>query len=86
MDLSLPNLEVHMVVVTPYKIVENITANKKYIITRIDNDMVHIINDLGVSSKYKGLYFIEAEIYFSLSLYMTFVRILGISNLPLKTL
>ena len=86
MNLSLPNLEVHMMVVTPYKTIENITPNKKYIIVGIDHDTIHLINDIGVSCKYKGLYFIEAEIFFSLSLYMTFVRILGISNIPLKTL
>jgi hypothetical protein len=86
MNLSLPNLEVHMVVVTPYRTIENITPNKKYIITRIDYDTIHLVNDIGVSCKYKGIYFLEAEIYFSLCLYMTFVRILEISNLPLKTL
>jgi hypothetical protein len=86
MNFSLPNLEVHMVVVTPYKIIENITANKKYIILRIEDDIVYLINDLGVECRYRGIQFIEAEVFFALSLYMTFVKILGISSLPLKSL
>lgn len=86
MDLSLPNLEVHMVVTTPYKIISNITPNKKYMILGIDEDNILIRNDVGVECLYLGLYFIEADIFFALSLYMTYVRILGIANSPLESL
>ncbi len=86
MDFNLPELEKHMVVTTPYQTIPNITANKKYIILGVDRNLVLLRNDVGAECLYSGLDFIEAEIFFALSMYMTFTRILGLANLPLKSL
>lgn len=86
MNMILPGLEKHMVVITPYQLIPHITPNKKYIILEIDRDIISIRNDIGIVSRYSGIEFIEADIYFTLNLYMTFTRILNLSNRPLKTL
>lgn len=86
MNFSLPDLEKFMVVTTPYQTIPNITANKKYVILEIRKNMIILRNDTGVLCPYSGIDFIEAEIFFALSLYMTFTRILNLANLPLKSL
>lgn len=86
MSMMLPGLEVHMVVITPYQLIPHITANKKYIILEIDKGMVRISNDLGDIGWYSGLEFIEADVYFSINLLMTFTRILNLSKNPLYSL
>ena len=86
MDFGLPDLEKYMVVTTPYQTIPNITANKKYIILGTEKGMIQLRNDIGVIGIYSGIEFIEAEIFFALSLYLTFTRVLGLANLPLKSL
>jgi hypothetical protein len=82
----LPGLEVHMVVVTPYEIIPNITANKKYVIEDIRGNMIKIRNDFGELSWQMGIEFIEADVYFSICLLQTFNRILNLSSNPLYSL
>lgn len=86
MSFSLPDLEKYMVVTTPYQTIPNITANSKYIILGIDRNLILLRNDAGVECLYSGIDFIEAEIYFALSLYITCTKMFGLANLPLKSL
>lgn len=72
-----------MVVTTPYDTLPNITPNSKYIIIKIEQDIVWVRNDYGEVYPYKGMNFIEADVYFSLCLYVTFMRLLDLSNKPL---
>lgn len=75
-----------MVVVTPYEIIPNITANKKYVIEDIRGNMIKIRNDFGELSWQMGIEFIEADVYFSICLLQTFNRILNLSSNPLYSL
>lgn len=82
MDFFLPELQMNMVVTTPYTTLPNITPNKKYIITQMERDLIWLRNDCGEVRPYKAINFIEADVFFALCLYMTFVRILDLSNKP----
>ena len=86
MDFFLPELQANMVVTTPYSTLSNITPNKKYIISRLERDIIWLRNDHGDIEPYKAIHFIEADVFFALCLYMTFMRILGLSDKPLDSL
>ena len=80
MEFFLPDLEMNMVVTTPYSSLPNITPNKKYIITKVERDTIWLRNDCNENKPYKAINFIEADVFFALCLYMTFVRMLNLSN------
>lgn len=82
MDFFLPDLQVSMVVTTPYTTLPGITPNKKYVIVDIDRDEILLMNDLGRVRTYQAINFIEADVFFALCLYVTFVRMLGLTNKP----
>ena len=86
MDFFLPELEVNMIVTTPYKTLPHITPNKKYVIHKLEQDIVWIQNDYRRIEAYKAIHFIEAEVFYALSLYITFMRILNLTNKPLDSL
>lgn len=86
MDFFLPELEVNMIVTTPYLTLPHITPNKKYVIAKIENDILWVRNDYGETNPYKSIHFIEADVYSALCLYITFMRILNLSNKPLQSL
>jgi len=86
MDFSLPELEVNMIVTTPFTTLPHITPNKKYVISKLEQDMVWIRNDYDQIQPYKSLHFIEADVFYSLALYITFMRILNLTNKPLDSL
>ena len=85
MDFFLPELDVNMVVTTPYTTLEDITPNKKYIIYRMERDLIWIRNDIDEIVAYKAIHFIEADVFFALCLYMTVMRTLGLTNKPLDS-
>ena len=88
MNMSLPGLEVHMVVITPCVTMPNITAHKKYIILDIDRNrqLVKVSNDKEVDTWFRGIDFIDADTFYVVSLLMTFNRVLRISQNPLYSL
>lgn len=86
MDFFLPELEVNMVVTTPYQTLPHITPNKKYVITKLERDILWVRNDYGDITPYKSIHFIESDVYAALCLYITFMRILNLSNKPLQSL
>ena len=76
MDFHLPELEINMVVTTPYLTLPHITPNKQYIIAKVERDLVWVRNDYGDTIPYKAIHFIESDVYCALCLYITFMRIL----------
>jgi hypothetical protein len=86
MDFFLPELQMNMVVTTPYHTLPNITPNKKYVISRMERDIIWLRNDFGEITPYKAINFIEADVFFALCLYMTFMKLLNLSNKPLDSL
>lgn len=85
-DFFLPKLQMNMVVTTPYSTLPNITPNKKYIISKMERDIVWIKNDYQEIAPYKAIHFIEVDIFFTICLYMTFSKILGLSHKPFNSL
>lgn len=85
-DFFLPELQMNMIVTTPYTTLPNITPNKKYIISKMERDIVWIRNDYGEVMPYKAIHFIEADIFFALCLYMTFSKVLGLSDKSFNSL
>ena len=85
MGFDLPELEVHMIVTTPYKTLSHITANKKYVIRKVEQDIIWLENDYHEIEPYKSMHFIEADVYFSLCLYITLQRLLNFPFKPLKS-
>lgn len=86
MEHLLPELQVNMIVVTSYNTLPNITPNKKYIIENIEQDLILIRNDHNKITYYKAINFIEADVYFSLCLYYTFMKLLNLASKPLDSL
>jgi hypothetical protein len=86
MEYLLPELQVNMIVVTSYNTLPNITPNKKYVIENIEQDIVWIRNDYNVVAPYKAINFAEADVYFSLCLYYTFMKLLNLTSKPLDSL
>jgi len=86
MDLLLPDMEINMIITTPYQTLPHITPYRKYIITKLEDDILWLRNDYGEVTPYKGINFIEADVFFALSLYITFMKILNLSNKPLQSL
>ena len=85
MDFDIPSMKANMVVTTPYDNIPGIQPNKKYVIFKVSGDKVWIRNDKDIVQEYDSIDFIEADLYFALSLYMTFMRLLNLTNMPLKS-
>lgn len=83
--LDLPILQVNMIVTTYYKNLPHITPNKRYIISKIEDDIIWLRNDYGETKPYKNIFFIEADVFFALSLYITFMRLLNLTNKSLES-
>lgn len=74
MEVSIPNLARGMVVVTPYQDQTSITPNKTYIIEGVYHEFLLIKNDLGVTHPYESIMFIEADVYFTMLMFLTLMR------------
>lgn len=84
MDLTIPELTTNMIVVTPNDNIANITPYKKYIIVNMYKNLICIENDIGQITFYHSINFIEVDVFFSLSMYMTLSRLFNLSANPLK--
>lgn len=74
-----------MIVTSPYSTLPHITPNKRYVISKMEQDVVWVRNDYGVQAPYKGIHFIEVDVYYALLLYTTFMRILNLIDKPFKS-
>lgn len=83
MSFDIPDPRKSMIVASPHKYLPHITQNKRYIISEVEEDYVWIVNDYGQKSPYKAIHFMEVDVLFSLSLYITFMRLLNLSSKPL---
>lgn len=80
---TIPEMEVGLVVVTPtnYK---NITANKKYVVHKLGEGEIFLKNDIGEILPYSSYQFIEADLYFTMCLFSTMIRIFQLGNKAYK--
>jgi len=73
--LLLPDFEVGMIVVCPSSNIPGITEDKKYVITDLEKGWVMIRNDEEETRYYQCHLFIEADVYYNMLLWLTFMRL-----------
>jgi hypothetical protein len=78
--LKLPEMKIGMVVITPCVNAPNLSEDKGYTILDIDGDWIRIMDDTGESRYYQSHLFIEADVYYSLLMWLTTCRILDIEH------
>jgi len=81
-QLSLPKYEVGMVVVAPSSNIPYITEDKKYVVLDVERDRLKIQDDSGDTRYYESFLFIEPDVYYSMTMYLTMLRMfdLKLSN------
>jgi hypothetical protein len=79
-SLTIPELSVGMVVITPTTLVPYLTEDKKYVVLSIDGDeWIQIQDDTGMTRHYQSHLFIEANVYYSMVLWLSLMRMFDIS-------
>lgn len=79
-NLTIPELSVGMVVITPTTLMPYLTEDKKYVILAIDgDDWVQIQDDTETIRHYQSHLFIEANVYYSMVLWLSLMRMFDIS-------
>lgn len=82
MNFDIPQISRNMIVASPHKNLPHITSNKRYVVTKVEEEYVWVRNDYGDITPYKAIHFIEADVLFALSLYITFMNLLNLSSNP----
>lgn len=79
--LSMPTFKKGMIVVSPCTIVPYITEDKKYIILDIDDqDFILITDDTGEEKYYQSHLFIEANVYYTMIMWLSTIRLFDIKT------
>jgi hypothetical protein len=80
-NLDIPEFSVGMVVVTPTTLVPNLTADKKYVILALSNDdWIMIQDDTGETRYFQSHLFIEANVYYTMVMWLSSMRLFEISH------
>lgn len=82
-ELTIPEIEIGLLVVTPVYH-EGITANRKYVVEKVVDGMVYVRNDLGNIEPYTLYSFMEADLYFTMSLFSSMISIFKLGNKAYK--
>jgi hypothetical protein len=73
-------MQVGMIVVSPASITNYITEDKRYVILSIDgDDWITIQDDTGETRSYQAHLFIEANVYYTMILWLAMMRLFDIS-------
>jgi hypothetical protein len=79
-SLTIPELSVGMVVITPTTLMPYLTEDKKYVVLAMDSDdWILIQDDTGETRHYQSHLFIEANVYYSMVLWLSLMRMFDIS-------
>jgi hypothetical protein len=76
--LVLPDFKVGMIVVCPSSSIPHITEDKKYVIVDVENDWIMIQDDTDDTRYYQAHLFIEADVYYTMLMWLTLMRLFGI--------
>ena len=82
-DIVIPKIGIGLIVVTPVNH-DGITANRKYIVEKVDNSLVFIRNDNDEVKSYTLYSFMEADLYFTMSLFSTMISMYKLGNKAYK--
>lgn len=78
--LTIPDLTVGMVVITPNTMTPYLTEDKRYVVLAIlQDDMISIQDDTGEERAYHSHLFIEADVYYSMIIWLSIMRIFELS-------
>lgn len=78
-SLTIPDLKVGMVVITPATIKPYLTEDKRYVILSvIQDDLVSIQDDTGEERIHQAHLFIEANVYYSTIMWLVIIRLFDI--------
>ena len=80
---TIPDMEVGLVIITPVRY-RNITTNKPYVVEKTGNGTIFIRNDVGELTEYNSYQFMEADLYFTISLFSTTIKIFRLGDKAYK--
>jgi hypothetical protein len=79
--LTIPDLTVGMVVITPTTLDPYLTEDTKYVVLSvIKDDLISIQDDTGEERLYQSHLFIEADVYYSMIMWLSIMRIFDLSH------
>jgi hypothetical protein len=74
--LLIKDFEVGMIVITPNDIHPGLTAHRRYVIEDVAEDWIKILDDTDESRYYQSFLFIEPDVYYTITMFMTMTRLL----------
>lgn len=79
-NLTIPEMRVGMVVITPTTMAPYLTEDKKYVILALHGeDWISIQDDTGEEHIYQSHLFIEANVYYTMIVWLAMMRLFDIS-------
>ena len=76
--LTLPTFKIGMAVITPSQNVPLLTEDKKYTVLDIEDGWIRIKDDSEETRYYQSHLFIEADVYYNMILWLSFMRLFNI--------
>ena len=77
-NLAIPELQIGMLVVTPSDNIPNITQDRRYVVEYISGEYIQVRNNIDEVKEYKAHLFIEADVYYTVLLWLTVIRLFDI--------
>lgn len=78
--LTIPDLAVGMIVVTPTTLKPYLTEDTRYVILSIlQDDLILIQDDTGEERVYQSHLFIEADVYYCMVMWLSMMRLFDLS-------
>lgn len=70
----IPEMKVGLVVVTPTRL-QHITPDRKYVIEKVDKNIIYITNDDDELTAYHSYQFMEADLYYTMCFFSTLITL-----------
>jgi hypothetical protein len=80
MKFTSPKIEVGSIIITFRLDLKGITAKRKYIVEQKNSEYIYVRNDEDEVVQYRSIFFMEADVIYSLLLYMTARRLLNLEQ------
>jgi hypothetical protein len=80
MKFSSPKIEIGSIITTFYTTIPGITPKKLYVVEKRDMELITVRNDEDDVVQLRSIWFIEADVVYSLCLYLTLTRLLGLDK------
>jgi hypothetical protein len=78
------DISIGTVVVTPTQSIITLTPDKKYVVQDVEPDWIMIEDDAGDLRYYRTHLFLEANLYYTISMYVILNRLLNLTGKLLK--